>query len=398
MSARGQATLEYLAVIALVAAILVLGGALAHAPAVGREVVAQMGRALCVVRGGDCDADREPCPTGWREDGRSWRAEVAVLRLGRGRMLVRETRSDGTVVVTEARETKGGVELGEAMRLGFVDLELRAALLASAGAGHTWVLPDGGAADRLVTALAAGRRGARSVAAPTASFGEDAPVGAEAAIAALMGGLGAEAGLTAQHLRGLRRDHATGRTTVYLRRTLEAHGAARLVAGERGRSAEVRAGGAEELAVTMEADGRPVSLVLLRVQPGGRVPPEAAAAAGLLPARRVGRTVVLERRLDLGDPESRRVAAAYLAGRRGPAAAGADRALQEQFDARAVVHVRVFDVDRHEGGGGAGLRFGGLHLGGSIGTVRERGRLVGAVTRDGAGGWSRRDDCLAGVA
>ncbi|MDX6715800.1 MAG: hypothetical protein QOH30_2358, partial [Baekduia sp.] len=50
----GQASLEWLAVVALVATVLGLGAALAQAGYVGRRVTREMARAVCLVGAGDC--------------------------------------------------------------------------------------------------------------------------------------------------------------------------------------------------------------------------------------------------------------------------------------------------------------------------------------------------------
>ena len=63
-SARGQGTVEYLAVVLLVAFALG-GGTAAVASAAGADIATavphEVLRALCIVSGGDCDRDRAPC-------------------------------------------------------------------------------------------------------------------------------------------------------------------------------------------------------------------------------------------------------------------------------------------------------------------------------------------------
>ena len=61
---RGQASVEWLAVVALVAVMLGLGAALAQAGYVGRRVTREMARAICLVGSGDCRRDQEPCVVG----------------------------------------------------------------------------------------------------------------------------------------------------------------------------------------------------------------------------------------------------------------------------------------------------------------------------------------------
>lgn len=398
MSSRGQASLEYVGVVALVAVVLGLGGALAQAPSLGRSVVAGMARGLCVVRGGACETDREPCPTAWRRSGRAFQGAVALLRLGQGRLVVRESRSDGTVAVTVARDTSGGVELGHLMGVGLADVELRAALLAASGDGRTWEFPDAAAADRFLAARRRGGDAERELGPPAATYGERVPARVEAVLRAAAHGLSLEAGISAETVRGIRRDHRTGRTTLYLRRSTQTLAAARVRVGHHDVGPRLRAGGSEELALTLAGDGRPLTLALRRVDPAGVLPAEARAAAGLLPSTQGARTIVLERRLDLTDPAARRVAAGYLSGRRGPAAAADDRALQDHLDEHAVVHVRAYDVSRQRRAVGGAVGVGGVMVGATGEREEERARLIGAITRDVGGGWSRRDDCLAGVA
>ena len=57
----GQASLEWLAVTALVAVLVGVGAALAKADQVGVRVTRELARALCLVRHGDCTRDRDPC-------------------------------------------------------------------------------------------------------------------------------------------------------------------------------------------------------------------------------------------------------------------------------------------------------------------------------------------------
>src|SRR3954452_13594889 len=108
---RGQAAVEYVGLLALVAIVLgagaLLGGGEAVASAVGRG----MQRALCVVRGGECDLDVRPCvvSAGGVEDDGS--VDVFVVRIGSDEVVLREDRSDGTSAVTFARLRRGGLEL-----------------------------------------------------------------------------------------------------------------------------------------------------------------------------------------------------------------------------------------------------------------------------------------------
>src|SRR3954470_17684729 len=111
---RGQGTVEYLAVVLLVA-LVCGGGTVAVARAAGADVATavphQVLYAICVVTRGDCDRDRAPCDVGSRTATHEWSVTVLVLKGGRRRILVRERRSDGTVAITETIAPLGGVEV-----------------------------------------------------------------------------------------------------------------------------------------------------------------------------------------------------------------------------------------------------------------------------------------------
>ena len=63
---RGQATIDYVALVAVVAAVLAAGGAATAiaAPGVANAVLGQVRHALCVVGGGPC-----PAPRSWASVG-----------------------------------------------------------------------------------------------------------------------------------------------------------------------------------------------------------------------------------------------------------------------------------------------------------------------------------------
>src|SRR4051812_13684802 len=125
-SARGQGTVEYLAVVLLVA--LVMGGGTAAAARatdthLATAVPHQIRRALCIVTGGDCDRDRAPCDVATDTKSSSWEVGIAVLRVGHGRVLVVERRSDGSYLVTLTKAPSAGID--------------------STGGGHRGVPPPG---------------------------------------------------------------------------------------------------------------------------------------------------------------------------------------------------------------------------------------------------------------
>ena len=114
----GQASLEYTGVLALVSAALAAG-----AIVVGWQTWAARWRSacetgICVVAGDVCRASDaaaaglSPCTTLERARGGGASVVLASLRLGGGDELTVATRSDGTVLVTEAEDRTVGASAG----------------------------------------------------------------------------------------------------------------------------------------------------------------------------------------------------------------------------------------------------------------------------------------------
>ena len=215
---RGQASLEYTGVLALVAAVLAVGGAAVAALGdVGAAVAAGLRTGICVVAGDVCRAsDAEaaglsPCTTTERTRGGGATVVLASLRLGGGDQLTVATRSDGSVVVTETDDRTVGASTGigvDASPLG-IELGVEGRYELVVGSGRAWELPDGEAARRLLAATPDSRPP------PTWRFGEADSV-LESEIAAKAGGIeltGVE--LSARMAAGAR--VGRGRTTLYLR-------------------------------------------------------------------------------------------------------------------------------------------------------------------------------------
>src|SRR5919199_4382160 len=112
-SARGQGTVEYLAVVLLVALVFggtatVASGAAADiAAAVPREVI----RGICIVRGGDCRRDLAPCDVASSARSQSWAVTIAVVKFGHDKTVTKTRRSDGTYAVTLDTAPRGGVDV-----------------------------------------------------------------------------------------------------------------------------------------------------------------------------------------------------------------------------------------------------------------------------------------------
>jgi hypothetical protein len=408
--ATGQGTVEYLAVVLLVA--VVLGGTATAAgvgPLGARIATAVPHRVLygiCRVTGGDCDRDRAPCDVGSQTATNEWSVAVTVLTGGRRRILVREHRSDGRVVVTETVAPLGGLKAtagrGARLRLGGRTLtvggEATAALVAAYGRGRTWVLDGDRAADALVAALGAGD----AVPAPDQRVRE-ADVALDGTIARGGDRVGGSATVGVQGAVGLRTDRATGARTYYFEGGVGADAQVSLRAI---RSATAAAGAdRERYALTVGADRRWLDLAIVRT---GEVSATVTLPRTLQPVADAlnapsggGRRWVAETHLDLSDPDNQAAARAFVdllaAVPPRPAALARARAtLAARLDAHGIVDVRTYAIAR--AATGVDVHVGGvLGVGGGVQDTTEHTRLIAATTRGLDGQWRRRQDCLKEV-
>jgi hypothetical protein len=417
-STEGQASVEWIAVVALVAVLLgVTGTALAQAGFFGRGVTRQLARAICVVSAGDCWRDREPCVVASDSRTSSVAAEIVLVTLGGGRIAVVEQRSDGTYAVTRgtskllAIQAAVGPEQGIA--LAGLDVSAAAALTASYGgtaeSGQTWILPSRAAVDRLLDGLRnhpvpGGGRGA-----PPAMIRGSAPppditynqLATEASINIFAGAHGGDDAITLvaadlrfDRLAGTRVDHRTGHRTIYTQAS------SRLQLDGAGVLGLTSTTGGETYTVELDAAGRPLDL---RVTATGRyggtadLPDALQPVAGLLgPGAPDGRAFAVDAHLDLTDPANLAVARGLLDAMRPHAGspAAATRALRERLAAHGTVEARV--VDRSEDAGSRSL---GLPVGPRVSVdwahANVATRLRSAVSRGLDGQWIPRTGCLA---
>ena len=157
----GQASLEYVAVLALVAAVLGVAGATGALPAVGERVAATLRLGVCVVAGDVCRsrearaAGLAPCTLRAATRGRGGELTLASVRFGGHGQWSAARRSDGTITVTRAQDGNLGVSAG----LGFVFTPAQAeagaevSLDARASRGAGWVFRDEAAARRFIAEL-----------------------------------------------------------------------------------------------------------------------------------------------------------------------------------------------------------------------------------------------------
>lgn len=133
----GQASIEHLGLMALVALVLLAAGAISTvaAPGVVNRVTTAMQRSLCVVTGSSCPTlAREPCPVRRTDRTRTTRASIGFLRLGDDRALTIERRSDGSYMI----ELVEGIGAGAGVTFGRTGLDASADAVLSARSGRTW--------------------------------------------------------------------------------------------------------------------------------------------------------------------------------------------------------------------------------------------------------------------
>lgn len=386
---RGQASLEYVAVAGVVACLLALAGAAAGAERIPRAVAAQVERALCLVASGDCPREGAPRPCVRASDARTreQRAAALVFRLTDGRTVLQQQLSDGTVAVTVSDTVAG--EGGP--RTSLKGVRLGAWVGGRMTAGRRWVVTDAAAARALVARLQRGRLPAGEAARGVARFllgggGEDerfAELGTRVEATALLSVLKlrvdgrALAGIT----EGVRVAPGTGRRTLVLRLARTQVAALTTPLGR-------AAGGAERdvaVEVTFSRGGQPLELLVRRT-----AEIDGEADVGGFRARG-GNLVEAEARLDLADPQLRRLATRLLAEPSVALAGAVGRRLADS----ARIDVRLYATDRDEWRVAGGQKFGvGLE------TVErsERARLVLAAGREPGHGWARRLDCKLAAA
>jgi hypothetical protein len=402
----GQATLDYAALVLAVSLVLVAAGGVAAARGggVADALTRQIARALCIVTGGDCDREREPCVVDTAM--RTMRNGLTVWfgRWESDRIVLQEDRSDGSVVVTYLEHEGAGIDVdaGTGAHIAIGDRKIRvggelaASVLAREGDGAVWELPDARAAAGLVERLRHGRWAADAARAQSRIGERDVTAGVEARIVAR--GIGGALGLTAGDVWGSRTEPATGRRTFYVRRANE------LVATGtvRGIGASGAAAGEEEYAVTIDPTGRAVDLAVLRtgrLSGSADLPSAVQPAAGLLAVPTRGERVwVTEAHLDLSDPGDAAIARRFVAQVRDPRprlgpAVDVSRRLAERLDRAAVIHARTYALQATTTGLDAHGSAGGIKGALTHQSVEERSRLLAAATRGRDGSWVTREDC-----
>jgi hypothetical protein len=366
----GQATLEYVALLALLAAILA-GAVALTSPALGSSVIATIRTGLCIVGGDVCRAadaaaaGLEPCLTDERWQRQDTTLDIAVVRIGAQGEWQLAVRSDGTATVTRLEGTDGGVTAGAGVTfspLG-VDAAVSGAMTLGYRGGEAWSFADARSAAAFL-ARARSDADAKAARPPTVRWhGLGAEAGGEAAVAvADLASAGLDVGA----------DATLGLRTEGARRTLAlavGRSDLRLFADLPGFPAAAGATG-EAVAEVTWVGGRAEELVL-----------RTARAAG---DRREEYTA----RLPLTDPAARAAAEAAL--RPG---GGGMAALAAQIARAGVLEHATYRVQERRRGISVSGRL-GVALGFEHERVSGERRLTGATTIVRGGPPQRRLDCV----
>jgi hypothetical protein len=413
----GQASIEWVALIALVAVVLGAAGALTFG-GLGPKVGWAIRRGICTVSAERCPrpppdrADLPPCPVKRSSREQDFHVELSFIDLGGGLGVQEEATSDGRVTVTFTNSGNGGgaVGVGASFQLGSVkaDAGVSAAASVKFTAGKSWTFPDQAAADRFVKRYGSDQDLARHVLNDARRlcffcglFGVHGPPKPPPAdVTYLEGGLhltlGAEAkAIWGAHLSadleaaiGHSDERATGRHTVYLRVGDTASGELFASSGF-----GLTAGVSGVAQLTVDRRGRPLSLRLelvtthasLHQQPSYRGPGGDSPQL-LKDLQGEGMVKELEADLDLTDPAAAAAARTFLHG-------GGSAALTRAIAAHGSTTLRTFAADSSSGGVGATLAL-VAEAGGGLSHSSQHLKLTGVYTRLPGLGFLPRADCL----
>jgi hypothetical protein len=419
--ARGQATSEYVALVALVAVALALAAGLTSG-GVGGQVLAGLQRGLCRVAGTPCprvqppEADLDPCPVERTTSSESLEGAFEVVKLGRSGALTAVRGSDGRVTVTLAGgSTAGGeVGLGFSFRLGHQH-EGKATVGIETGfsSGRSWTLPNAAAAHAFIErhgskATVGGQavdvvRSGCSLLCDAIGWHPHAELPSpdetyfdRSAVATLKASLG-PGSLHASDgsLLGVRfgRD---GSSTWFAQVDATTGAELELGAATLGTTSQRQS----VVAFTFDAQRRPVELGLhsvMRIGGVGAARGERGHATATLGAGGA-RVTEIDATLDLRDPQNRAVAAAFSRALRDPLAVdGLQRraaAVGDRIARTGVVDRRTYALSSSAFGVGGELTL-GAQLGAGFERTREGMRLLAAETRLPGLPFLPRDDCRA---
>ena len=403
-SAQGQGTVEYLAVVLLVA--LVFGGTATVASGAAGDIAAavprEIIRGLCIVRGGDCYRDVAPCDVASSAKSKNWAVTIAVFEFGHDKTVTKTRRSDGTYAVTLDTAPRGGVDVTEGGRA--VLKRGKRAFAAGSAIGaevtgsyahqRTWIVASEDAAQRLIGAIGAG-----DDLPPADLDGHKGSLQIGAGGSKTAGRVDVSGSILARLDLSSQTERATGRTTYALGEALDGSVKAALIGMST--AASTSAGVGARVALTVGADGRWLDLAITGSGDLSRrvdLPPSVAPIADRVGVRTAaGHEWVAESHLDLTDPDNLAAVEDLLARLRNPLhpepVGRAVDALARRMQKDAVIDVRTYALDSDPSV--IDVQAGDtLKVGGRYDATSENTRLIAARTRAIDGRWVSRDDCV----
>jgi hypothetical protein len=424
-STRGQATTEYVALVALVAVMLALAAGLTSG-GIGGQVLAGIQRGLCAVAVAGCPrpeprrADLAACPVERATRSEDLATTIAVLQLGASGALTAVRLSDGRVTITLTHGSKAGAaaEFGARLRVGARTLGGRVGAVAGVGwtSGRSWTFTDAAAARRFVATYgrkatiggrlldsvrsrcsllcdALGWEPHAELPVPDEEYAEAGPTVALTAALGLPPSV--SAGAHAKALLG-RRERRDGARAWYLR--LDGAVTAALGLSNAMLGAGVDSGGEAVASYELDARGRPRELRIMsaRAARGDATLTRKVGAGRASLAAGAAAVVEVEATLDLREAANRRAAADLLGALTDPGAAATlplrARTVGERLARRAQIDRRTFAVTRTGTGFGAGVAL-GARLDAGVERTTDDLRLLRAETRLPGLPFLPRDDC-----
>ena len=160
----GQASAEYVALLAVVCAVVAGAAAVGSVPPIAAQVARQVEHGICLVAGGICTpgearaAGLGPCLVRVRTDRERLGGRVLVVKVGRGDSFLVQRRSDGTAAVSFADGGAVGASFGLGLQFAGRGADVRGGGGLQFTSGRTWEFPD--------------RRGRLSLRAPLGAHGD----------------------------------------------------------------------------------------------------------------------------------------------------------------------------------------------------------------------------------
>jgi len=414
----GQASAEYVALLAVVCAVVAGAAAVGSVPPIAAQVARQVKHGICLVAGGICTpgeargAGLRPCPVRVRTDRERLGGRVLVVKVGHGDAFLLERRSDGSAAVSFADGGSVGASFGVGLQLAGRAADVRGGGGLQFTAGRTWEFPDVAGASRFVRrwahteTLTGELRGILPGGAhppePDSTYKEGGAYGEFTAAVGLRPGTDASLGADFGAVMG-RRIEPGGRVTWYDRLDGETVGQLGVVLGSLQRHDAAQAA----FAITT-VDGRPAEL---RVSAAARVhgnlaPPGPVSSLDDLGSRLQGvrsspgghgRRLEAEVSLDLTDPANLAAVRGVIEmlGLRAPPADWPRRvrALAARLDADGAVDVRVFRERLSQNALGADVGA-GAGFGAGYDRTEEARELLAAWSLRAGGRLQEREDCV----